>query len=173
MTSIDTITGLRYELLAVEGHTHITVRRAALAHLLRDYDKTRAASARLHDGLQRVGTALDLLAGADLTRDCVPAIQALRGAKVIPAEFQDAEKNQLPANAPIDHYSAVETARLLGFKMLDEDSNGDVYVCSSRLIGELVRAMKTQCDPEPCRGGDETPLAFLGRYGAWCTRNRT
>lgn len=132
-------------------------------------EQLRNAVRVLKTALFAGGSSVHLPADSHIER----AVLALRAANVIPAEFQDAEKNQLPANAPIDHYSAVETARLLGFKMLDEDSNGDVYVCSSRLIGELVRAMKTQCDPEPCRRSDETPLAFLGRYGAWCTRNHT
>lgn len=31
-----------------------------------------------HQALQRIGTALDLPAGSDLTKDCVPAIERLR-----------------------------------------------------------------------------------------------
>lgn len=52
-------------------------------------------------------------------------------------KFLDDEKNALPKDAPEAHYFMLEAAMQRGFEMIDDD--GDVYVCSSRQIVELVK----------------------------------
>jgi hypothetical protein len=51
---------------------------AALPELVRQRDKLGEATRIFGDALQRVGHALGLYVGSDLTKDCVPAIDQLR-----------------------------------------------------------------------------------------------
>lgn len=52
-------------------------------------------------------------------------------------KFTDADANGLPPGAPEADYFILEAALQRGFEMIDDD--GDVYVCNSRQVVELVR----------------------------------
>jgi len=100
------------------------------------------AASRANMALQRIGSALDLMAGSDVTKDAVPAIKALVKARGVPEGFR-----LIPAKETSEMHDAVMALLYRGVQRTQTQTLLDAY----------LDAAPISCKGENCTSNSVTP----------------